>query len=170
VVAGNSALLRPSPAPLVRAALLGFLALAAIPSLASAASHAPDPSPAGGLVAPDPYPASLAPAPQTAPARITTLPISVQRLPVTVQTPPAAAKHSRKGPVVRRKPHKAVLHRTKPAQPVRIPDHAAPRLVALARTAVEQPQDVSRKLVLALGALVLLSGSLVAGAARELAR
>ena len=45
-----------------------------------------------------------------------------------------------------------------------------PELVALAYSTIDSPQHVSRTLVLALGVLVLLSASLVAGAARELAR
>jgi hypothetical protein len=47
---------------------------------------------------------------------------------------------------------------------------SAPELVALAYSTIDSPQHVSRTLVLALGVLVLLSASLVAGTARELAR
>jgi len=148
-------LLRPSPAPLVRAAVLGFLAFAVAPPLATAASHAPDPSPHYGLVAPDPYPKQAVRPPRTTSAPVT----SVRRLPVTVKSPAARAA-----------PKKAVVRSTQPVEPLRIPDHAAPQLVALAQQAVDSSQHAPRKLVLALGALVLLSASLVAGAARELAR
>lgn len=159
MVAGSSALLRPSPAPLVRAAVLGMIAFALATPAATAASHAPDPSPANGLLAPDPYPAQREPVAHTTPVRMTTVPVYIQRLPVRVQTPAAmvAPKQAHKAP-------KAVV------ETIRIPDHAAPQLVALAHTAVDSSQHPSRKLVLALGALVLLSASLVAGAARELAR
>jgi hypothetical protein len=169
VVAGSSALLRPSSAPLVRLAVLSLVGLAVAPPLANAASHAPDPSPHYGLVAPDPYPTSHAP--RTTPVRITTVPVYVQRLPVTVQSPEAQAKPKRTVPVVRQRPQKAVVRSSQPVEPVRNPDHAAPQIVALGQTAlVESPQHASRRLVLALGVLVLLSASLVAGAARELAR
>lgn len=171
MVTGSSSLLRPSPAPLVRAAVLGFLALAVAPPLATAASHAPDPSPHAGLALPDPYPTPHALATRTTPVRITTVPVYVQPLPVTVQTPEAQAKPKRTLPVARHKPQKAIVRSSQPVEPVRNPDHAALQTVALGRTAlVESPQHTSRRLVLALGVLVLLSASFVAGAARELAQ
>jgi hypothetical protein len=60
--------------------------------------------------------------------------------------------------------------RTAPVEPFRAPDHQAPRLASLARAAVDPASRVSARLALTLGLLVLLSASLVAGAARELAR
>jgi hypothetical protein len=93
------------------------------------------------------------------------VPVYVQRLPVTV-----APKRDRTAPVARPKPKKLVTHSPRTVEPIRIPGHTPPQFVALAQTTVESPQHVPRRLVLALGALVLLSASLVAGAARELAR
>jgi hypothetical protein len=151
---GSSSLLRPSPAPLVRVALLGILVLALAPPVATAAAHAPDPSPLTGLPRPDPYP--------TTPIRVPTVPVQVQRLPVRVQ-PPAAAVAPKRTPTVaasRHTPQKAVVRST----------DSAPQLVALAYSEIASPRHVSRTLVLVLGLLVLLSVSLVAGAARELAR
>lgn len=162
---GSSSLLRPSPAPLVRAALLGFLALAVAPPLATAASHSPDPSPAGGLLAPDAYPDPAAPVQHAIPMPITTVRVYVQQ-PVGVT---AAPKRGRIAPVARQKPKEAVSRSTAPAVPIRLPDQASRQFVALGRAAVGSPQHASRRLVLALGLLVLLSASLVAGAARELA-
>jgi hypothetical protein len=77
------------------------------------------------------------------------------------QPAPAAAKRST--------PQKSAgsFH---PAAPIRVPDHPAPRLVALGQTPLEPSRHVSRTLAFALALLVLLSASLVAGAARELAR
>ena len=161
---GSSSLLRPSPAPLVRVAVLGFVALTAAPPLAIAAAHAPDPSPRTGpltgLAAPDPYPA-----PRTAPARITPVQARMPAAPAA----PAPAKRPRKAPA-RHVPKRASPRPVTPVEPVRLSDLSAPRFAALAQAAVGPPRHVSRNLVLALGLLVLLSASLVAGAARELAR
>ena len=171
MLAGSSALLRPSPAPLVRVAVLSLVGLTVAPPLANAGSHSPDPSPHYSLVAPDPYPTEHALAPRTTPVRITTVPVYVQRLPVTVQSPEAQAKPKRTVPVARHRPQKAGVRSSQPVEPVRNPDHAALQIVAVGQTAlVESPQHASRRLVLALCVLVLLSASLVAGAARELAR
>ena len=163
---GSSSLLRPSPAPLVRAAQLGILAFASATPPATAGSPAPDPSPLIGPAQPDPYPLPRAPVKPATVVRITTVPVHVQRLPVEVrqQQRPAATvapKQAQKTPTTRHTPQKAVAVRT---------THSAPELVALAYSAIDSPQHVSRRLVLALGLLVLLSASLVAGAARELAR
>jgi hypothetical protein len=155
---GSSSLLRPSSAPLVRVAVLGILALAVAPPVATAASHAPDPSPVTGLVRPDPYPAARAPAKPTTPIRVTTVPAQ-QRLPVHVQRV-APPRHAPKAATPRHKPPKTVARST----------NSGPELVALAYSAIASPRHVSRTLVLVLGLLVLLSASLVAGAARELAR
>ena len=160
---GSSSLLRPSPAPLVRVAVLGALAFAIAPPLATAASPAPDPSPDLGLAQPDPYPLPHAPAQPATPVLVRTVPVYVQRPSVRVQTPAATVtqKHVRQATATQHKPQQAVVRTT---------THGAPELVALAYSAIHSSQHVSRKLVLALGLLVLLSASLVAGAARELAR
>jgi hypothetical protein len=115
-----------------------------------------------GLAQPDPYPLPRAPVKPATPVRVTTVHIQVQRLPVHVQPPAATAapKHAPKPAAPRHKRQKAVVRSTR----------SAPELVALAYSTIDSPQHVSRTLVLALGVLVLLSASLVAGAARELAR
>ena len=162
---GSSSLLRPSPAPLVRVAVLGVLAFAIAPPLATAASPAPDPSPHMGLAQPDPYPLPRGPIQPATPVLVRTVPVYVQRLPVRVQTPAATVtpKQVRKATATRHKPQK-------PRRPSYAQPDSAPELVALAYSAIDSSQHVSRKLVLALGLLVLLSASLVAGTARELAR
>jgi hypothetical protein len=93
---GSSSLLRPSPAPLVRVALLGVLAFGFAAPSATAVSPAPDPSPTMGLAQPDPYPLPRAPVKPATPVRVTTVHIQVQRLPVHVQPPAATAapKHA----------------------------------------------------------------------------
>jgi hypothetical protein len=158
---GSSSLLRPSPAPLAGVTLLGILALAFAP-LATAASPAPDPSPHVALAQPDPFPLPRAPTQPAMPVLVRTVPVYVQRPSVRVQTPAAtvAPKQARKAPATRHKPQKSVVRTT----------HSASELVALAYSTVDSPQHVSRTLVLVLGLLVVLSASLVAGAARELTR
>jgi hypothetical protein len=86
----------------------------------------------------------------------------VQTVPAPVVTPTRAV------PARRRERPKAVVRTT--TEPLRAPDHPAPRVAALARATIDAPARVSLTLALALGLLILISASLVAGAARELAR
>ena len=168
---GCSSLLRPSPAPQVRLAVLAIVALALGTTSARAASPAPapDPSPRAGLAEPDPYPAPSAPSSRTGPVHVTTVPVTIERLPVRKSpVESAAAAKKRVAPLTKRK---AVAHAAqRPVETIRSPDHPAPQIVALGQIAVDPPRRVSQTLALTLGLLVLASTALVAGAARELAR
>jgi hypothetical protein len=189
-VASGSSLLRQSGTPLRCAFLVLLPAFVLAAPAAGAPPYAPDPSPLTNLTRPDPYPAQRTPAARTAepihitpvapvhispvhtsPVQLTTVPVTIPRLqaqrtlPVHTVHVAAAAKKT-----THRKP---VTHATRPApavETIRSPDHPVPRFVALGRTAIDAPERVSRTLALALALLVLLSASLVAGAARELAR
>ena len=120
--------------------------------------------------APDPYPSVRAPAEHVASPAATAPVQQQQQSQVTHVAAATTAPHrARVVPAKRSTPRKTALPKHK-AAPVRTPDHPAPRLVALGRTVLEPPHRTSRTLAVALGLLVLLSASLVAGAARELAR
>jgi len=171
-------LLRPQVARGARVALLAVVLLAIAAPAARAASPVPDPSPRSAAVTPDAYPDVRAPsgrAPavvgrgvdvrrgvQTVPATPSaSVPAPARAAAVATPTHPAPAKkHARPKPVVP----------TTPVETIRAPDHSAPQLATLARAAVDSPKRVSLTLALALGLLILISASLVAGAARELAR
>jgi hypothetical protein len=184
-VASGSSLLRQSGTPLRCAFLVALPAFALAAPAAAAPPYAPDPSPLTNLTRPDPYPAQRTPAARSAepiqltpvtpvhigPVQTAPVPVTIPRLPAKRTVPvhtghvAAAAKKT-----THRKP---VTHATRPApavETIRSPDHPVPRFVALGQTATDSPERVSRTLALALGLLVLLSASLVAGAARELAR
>jgi hypothetical protein len=152
-------LLRPLPARRAGLALLLVVACGIAAPAAVAGGPAPDPSPhTAGAGGPDPYPATRTPSAPAAPA--------VTR--VVVQTVPAPVAPTRAVPAKRRERPKAVVRTT--TEPLRAPDHPAPRVAALARATIDAPARVSLTRTLALGLLVLISASLVAGAARELAR
>ena len=161
--AGSSSLLRLKVARRARFALLAILLLAIAAPPARGASPAPDPSPSSGNVAPDVYPAVRAPSAPTAP------PTAVRAVVQTVPSrTPAAPAHAAQP--VKKKVRPKERARTAPVEPFRAPDHPAPRLATLARAAADPASRVPVRLALTLGLLVLLSASLVAGAARELAR
>lgn len=189
-MASGSSLLRQSGTPLRCAFLVVLPAFVLAAPAAGAPPYAPDPSPLTNLARPDPYPAQRTPAARsaepihvtavtpvhigpvhTSPVQMTPVPVTIPRLqaqrtlPVHTVHVAAAAKKT-----THRKP---VTHATRPApavETIRSPDHPVPRFVALGSTAIDSPERVSRTLALALALLVLLSASLVAGAARELAR
>jgi len=196
-VASGSSLLRQSGTPL-RCAFL--VLLPAFVLAGPAAAFTPDPSPLTNLARPDPYPAQRTPAARTAepihitpvapvhispvhtspvhtspvhtsPVQMTTVPVTIPRL-QTQRTLPVHTVH--RAAAAKKTTHrKPVTRATRPApavETIRSPDHPVPRFVALGSTAIDSPGRVSRTLALALGLLVLLSASLVAGAARELAR
>jgi len=191
-VASGSSLLRQSGTPL-RCAFL--VLLPAFVLAGPAAAFTPDPSPLTNLARPDPYPAQRTPAArtaepihitpvapvhispvhispvQTSPVQMTTVPVAIPRL-QTQRTLPVHTVH--RAAAAKKTTHrKPVTHATRPApavETIRSPDHPVPRFVALGSTAIDSPGRVSRTLALALGLLVLLSASLVAGAARELGR
>jgi hypothetical protein len=175
-VASGSSLLRQFATPTVCALLVASPALALVAPAAAAPPYAPDPSPLTNLSGPDPYPAQRAPAGSIAgPIRMTTVPASILRLPAQPAGHRAKAVPKRAHAVSASKQSRRAksTHATRPAPavaPIRSPDHPAPRFVALARTPAASTGHVSRALALTLGLLVALSASLVAGAARELAR
>lgn len=168
-MARDSSLLRQAPA---LCALLAVQVACCIGAAAAAAgTPAPDPSPAAGgvgLASPDPYPVRLrapAPAAPTSPLPFRKAPATVRRLVVVSPRRPAPKTHrsadaGRATPTRRREP---------PVVPVRrlaVPALQELLVVRSAGTAGRVP----RRLVLALGALVVLSGTFVVGAARELTR
>jgi hypothetical protein len=175
-VASGSSLLRQSATPVVCALLVALPALALVEPVAAAPPYAPDPSPLTNLSRPDPYPAQRAPAGIIAgPIRMTTVPASIPRLPAqaTAHRAKAAPKTTHAVRAARQSHRAKSTHASRSAPavaPIRSPDHPTPRFVALARTPTVSTGHISRALVLTLGLLVVLSASLVAGAARELAR
>ena len=194
-MASGSSLLRQSGTPLRCAFLVALPAFVLAAPAVAAPQYAPDPSPLTNLTRPDPYPAQRTPAARsaepvhiapvtpvhispvhtspvhTSPVQMTTVPVTIPRLPAQ-RTVPAHTVHV--AAAAKKTTHrKPLTHATRPApavETIRSPDHPVPRFVALGRTAIDSPERVSRTLALALGLLVLLSASLVAGAARELAR
>jgi hypothetical protein len=135
------------------ALLLVSATLAFVP-VAAAGTPAPDPSPAVG---PDPYRAPAAPQVVNTHSR-SVAPAAVTHVPVH-ETPVVRVKTKTRAPVV-----------VAPARPV--PQLLRPRhsLVARVAAAVAPGPRVSRGVALAVACLVLLSGLLVAGAAREVTR
>jgi hypothetical protein len=160
VRAGNSSLLR----PLFNAstALLAAVSLALAPA-ALAAGEAPDPSP-GRPPAPDPYPTQVAPAvTPRAPVPVRTQTVIVVNVPATPVRVAPTPKPKHRTPVVREAPtvevaSTASLRRRLPSLATRVIEVAAPS------------NQVSRSLALAVAGVVLLSATLLAGAAREVRR
>lgn len=151
--AGTASLLRPFSSASCRLVLLAAVSLA-LAAPAAAGSAAPDPSPSTGSSHPDPY---LLPVRPRAPARTPAPPTSVVRTPV--HTAPSVRRNPR-APVT---PTTTVV-RTRPSTKLE------PGIAARVARVVEPTQRVSRTLALTVAGLVLLSGALVAGAAREVAR
>jgi len=138
--------------------LLAAVSLTLVPPVA-AAGPAPDPSPSGGSARPDPYPASRGP---VAPTRTV-----VQAQPTLIVPTPIFRPPLRTAPAVRPKQRAPVA--VSPTKPV--PQLVRPEPSVFARVAAGvDPRRISRTLALAVACLVLLSGALVAGAAREVAR
>jgi len=157
VKAGTTSLLRLFP---IASGLLGPLMLAslAITVPAVAASPAPDPSPSGGSAQPDPYLAS-----PKAPARVY-VPSGPART-----LAPATQVHTAPAVRPKHKPRGAVT-RARTMIRIRRPDNPAPSIVQRLVSAADPGRHISTGLALAVAGLVLLSGALVAGAAREVAR
>jgi hypothetical protein len=160
VLAGTTSLLRlfaTVSGSLVVLALV-FLALSA-PAVAAAPS--PDPSPSAPAAHPDPY--GVSPKPQ-APARIF-VPSAPSRTPVAatpVRTAPVARpKHRHRAAAT---PAGTVIRSHRPDSPA---SSIAEGLVSVADSG---GRHISTGLALIVALLVLLSGALVAGAAREVAR
>ena len=157
--AGTTSLLRLLSTVSGRLVLLTvvFLALSA-PAVAAAPS--PDPSPSGGSAHPDPY--GVSPKPQ-APAHVF-VPSAPARAPAPatpVRTAPVARpKHRHRAAAT---PAPKVIRSRRPDSPA---SSSAERLVS----AADPGRRISTELALAVAMLVLLSGALVAGAAREVAR
>jgi hypothetical protein len=139
--------------------LLAAVSLAFVPP-AAAAGAAPDPSPSGESVQPDPYPLLRR---QVTPTRTV-----VQTRPTLIVPAPIARAPVRTTPAAR--PKHRVPVAVSPTKPVAQLVRPEPSMVARAAAVVVPGRRVSRTLALAVAGLVLLSGALVAGSARELAR
>lgn len=167
-----------------RAVLLGSVALALVPA-AAVAAPAPDPSPVvgAGAAGPDPYHARQAPVEQ--PRRV----VVVQPRRVVVMRPapivitPVVAPPTHVATVTKKKAVRPRPHRAKPkrhhAKPVVVLAPAntfapvvrrLPPLVSQVVSEVREGSRVSASVALVLACLVLLSGVLLVGAAREVAR
>jgi hypothetical protein len=159
-------LLRPSPATGACFALLAALALA---TPAPAATPSPDPSPTGAALQPDPFPVERA-------APVVRTPVALPHATFNVSpfVPPVAVR------VAHTRPHARTQRTVKQTAAKRA---ATPNLAGVFRPlttlllptstvdaeGVAEPR-VSRMLALALGMLVLLSATLVAGVARAARR
>jgi hypothetical protein len=160
VNAGTTSLLRLLPTVSGRLVLLGLVFLAFSAPGAAVAAPAPDPSPSGGSAQPDPFPPS--PKPQ-APAHV-----FVPSAPTRTPTP---ATPVRAEPAVRPKhKHRAAASPARTVIRSRRPDTPASSIAGGLVSAVDSGRNVSTGVALAVAMLVLLSGALIAGAAREVAR
>jgi hypothetical protein len=149
VFTGASSLLRRLTAASSVILLLGLALLA----LAAAAVAGPAPDPSPSLVSPDPY--RTAPAPPGPPAAI------------DVAVPPRQSP-VRRGPTAK---HIAKVHETARAVPrARRPDFPVPSIGERLVGVPAADTRISKGLAIAVAALVLISGALVAGVAREVAR
>jgi len=172
--AGYTSLLRRITHASSRAVLLGSAALA-LAAPAAAAAPAPDPSPVGaGAARPDPYHTPQAPVSRPRPV-VVTPPAPIVITPVVPPRTHVATvvKHKKAQPHHRAKPKP---HRSKPAVAVAPAETFAPvvrRIPPFVSDVVSQVRDgspVSASLALVVACLVLLSGVLLVGAAREVAR
>ena len=142
--------------------VLVVFALIALSAPAVATGAAPDPSPSGEAVAPDPY------RPASTPVHVVVVPqapvrSSAPAAPAVVRKPVRSAPHSKPRATVAVPPTRTVI-------PIRRPAGPAPTVAARFVGAVNPGRHISTALALAVAGLVLLSGALVAGAAREVAR
>jgi len=164
--AGNSSLLRPPAKPIVSVgvAVIG-LAVCASALAGGREARAPDPAPASAstLVRPDPYPSSAS-AGQSSPAPVGT--------PATHVLSPARSHPKSSGTSLRRSGATRVRHHRPQAAVASgvdvfaIPDHAAPRLVALAELSAPS-RRVSTALALAMALFAIASGLFVVSAVRR---
>jgi hypothetical protein len=158
VLAGTTSLLR------LFATVSGCLVVLALVVLALsapvAAAPSPDPSPSGPAAHPDPYGAS--PKPQ-APARVfvRSAPTRTPVLAKPVRTAPAARPTHR---------HRAAATPAGTVIRSHRPDSPASSIAESLVSAADSGRHISTGLALIVALLVLLSGALVAGAAREVAR
>jgi hypothetical protein len=178
--AGHTSLLRRITHASSRAVLLGSATLA-LAAPAAAAAPAPDPSPLGaGAARPDPYHAPQA----QAPAQVSRpRPVVVTRPAPIVIAPVAVAPRAHVPTVVKHR--KVRVHHAKPKPKAQhgkraIPLTAAatfapavrriPPFISQVASQVRDRSPVSASLALVVAGLVLLSGMLLVGAAREVAR
>jgi hypothetical protein len=169
----DSSLLRQVRRAALCAVLLTLAAGAGATTTAAAPTPVPDPSPLGGLAGPDPYPART-PTPSgvvVAPVHVIT--VLERTAPVTQARPRVHDKASGARRKAAKPTQRSAAAKTTPiapaSAPARLLDLRSP-LATLERSTGEVRQRVSRTLALTLGLLVLLSTTLVAAAARELAR
>jgi len=159
VSAGTRSLLRPVSCASGCVLMLSAVSLALVPAVA-AAGPAPDPSPSGGTARPDPYPVSRRPVASRRTV-VQTQPTSI--VPTPIFRPPLLTT-----PAVRPR-HRATVA-VSPTKPVPRLVRPEPSIFASVGAGVDPSRPISRTLALAVACLVLLSGALVAGAAREVAR
>ena len=176
--AGNSPLLRP-PAAMIASIALVVVILAcantAYASVKTARNPDPAPSTAPSLARPDPYTPDSAPAtsqpPATAVAHVSPPP-SVETTAHAAATGREEAAQAANRTAAREatQPRKADRVAKLAASIFAIPDHAAPRMVALATNPVGTIQRIPVGVALAVASLVLLSSALIAGVSRAVAR
>jgi hypothetical protein len=179
--AGNSSLLRP-PAMLIASVAVAVVVLAsanmAYASVGTARNPDPAPSPALSLVRPDPYtsnssapfasrlPAAAVVHVSTSPSRETTTRATATGRKETARVANRAAVRE----AAKRRKAKADRLARLAASIFAIPDHPAPRMVALAAHRVGTIRRVPVGVALAVASLVLLSSALLTGVSRAVAR
>ena len=179
--AGNSSLLRP-PAILIASVAVALVVLAcanrSYASVETARNPDPAPSTAPSLVQPDPYtsnssapvasrlPATAVADHSTSPSRETT----ARAAATGRQEAARAAKRTAAREAAKRRKAKADRLAGLAASIFAIPDHPAPRMVALAAHRVGTIRRVPVGVALAVASLVLLSSALLTGVSRTVVR
>ena len=178
---GNSSLLRPPSVLIASVALVVVIlgcANTAYASVKTARNPDPAPSPAPSLVQPDPYTFnSSAPAasrlPTTAVAHLSASPsaeTSAAAAATRRETAARAAKRTATREAAKLRKAKADRLAKLAASIFAIPDHPAPSMVALAASPAVDLRRVPAGAALAVALVVLLSGALLAGVSRTVAR
>jgi hypothetical protein len=178
---GNSSLLRPQVVLIASVALVVVIlgcANTAYASVKTARNPDPAPSTAPSLVQPDPYTSnSSAPAasrlPATAVVRVSVSPTAETTARGAATRREAAARAANRTAALeaaKRRKAKADRLAKLAASIFAIPDHPAPRVVALAANPVGTIRRIPVGVALAVASLVLLSSALLAGVSRTAIR